>query len=539
MMHEVKQVTRIQNAMTCNRFIFWLQRVPVVKNLFPDRIYGDLALKQTIGILVAVLSWLFAFVGKFFYLFLACALPQFFIYGPDLFSSGWPMFVSTLFFLSFCAGCFSLSDILDPTLIKYTCVRQMSMSAKACIVATTGKAHALALITFTPALMVVAWAYGQPLWMGLVLSIELASVRLIAEHLFLQLYDKTGIIPSQKMLYLIPVVLSSMAGAYLPLLTKTPLPLDLVLLHPAAIAILLIFGGLAGYGLCLYPQYRKLLMDRCKADTVLATATKTKVREAAFSDVKLQDSDLETKSKAAALEKYHGYDYLNALFFLRHRRMLTRPLWWQLGMVGTLFLAGLAGVLAFPTSTADLLEQMPDSLRYFVFIMYLTCASMGTRICKAMFYNCDISLLRYPWYRHKNVVLKNFSVRLRHIAALNLTLGGAICLALAVLMNVAGAAPPAEELIPFLLGILCLSVFFSVHPLFLYYIFQPYTTQLAVKNPFFKALNLVVYLVCYLCFYIKQPPTGFVAIVLIATILYCTAALLLVWKYSPRTFRVK
>lgn len=539
MTREMRQVGRIQNAMTCNRFIFWLQKVPLVRRLFPDRIYGDRALKQGVGTLVAVLNWLCAFGGKFLYLFVVCVLPQFLSYGADLLSRGWPSFVGTFFFLSIWAGCFLQSDVLAPTLIKYTCVRQMGVPAKACVAATTGKQHAVMLLTFTPALVAVALAYGQPVWMGLALSIELASVRLVAEWLFLWLYDKTGMALGQKTLYLFAVMLLSLTGAYAPMLAQRPLPLDLVLLHPACMGALLLLGGVSGWRLWRYPRYRALLMERCRADTVLATAAKAKVREAAFRDVKLRDSDLERSTNTAALARYHGYDYLNALFFLRHRRMLTRPLWIELGIVAILFLAGLAGVLVFPSAAAELLAQVPESLRYFVFVMYLACNTMGTRICKAMFYNCDISLLRYPWYRERNVVLKNFSVRLRRIAAINLALGGALCLALLALLGAAGVALPAVELIPFFLGILCLAVFFSVHPLFLYYIFQPYTTQLAVNNPFFKGLNFVVYLVCYACIYMRQSPNGFVVIVLAATILYCAAALLAVWKHASNTFRVK
>ena len=55
---------------------------------------------------------------------------------------------------------------------------------------------------------------------------------------------------------------------------------------------------------------------------------------------------------------------------------------------------------------------------------------------------------------------------------------------------------------------LSLAVFFSVHPLFLYYIFQPYTAQLAVKNPFFGILNWVVYFVCWMCLQVKAAHRG-------------------------------
>ena len=137
------------------------------------------------------------------------------------------------------------------------------------------------------------------------------------------------------------------------------------------------------------------------------------------------------------------------------------------------------------------------------------------------------------------MVLHNFAIRLRRVAGLNLLVAGAICLALAAPVLLTGAALPPLELAAFLLSILCLSVFFTVHPLFMYYVFQPYTSQLAVKNPFFSVINWVVYMVCVLCLQIKQPPHYFVLIVLAATVVYSAAALLVVWRRAPKTFRVK
>ena len=171
--------------------------------------------------------------------------------------------------------------------------------------------------------------------------------------------------------------------------------------------------------------------------------------------------------------------------------------------------------------------------------MYLMGNSLGQRICKAMFYNCDISLLRYGWYRQRGVVLRNFWVRLRRVAGLNLLVAGALCLTTVVLVAASGARPDPGEFWAFLLCLLCLAVLFSVHPLFMYYIFQPYTTQLAMKNPFFGILNWVMYAVCYLCLRIDQPPQGFTLLVLCVTLFYIAAALLLVWRRAPKTFRVK
>ena len=48
-----------------------------------------------------------------------------------------------------------------------------------------------------------------------------------------------------------------------------------------------------------------------------------------------------------------------------------------------------------------------------------------------------------------------------------------------------------------------------------------------------------MYVVCYLCLGIDQPPQGFTVLVLGVTLLYIAVALLLVWRRAPKTFRVK
>ena len=91
----------------------------------------------------------------------------------------------------------------------------------------------------------------------------------------------------------------------------------------------------------------------------------------------------------------------------------------------------------------------------------------------------------------------------------------------------------------FMLGIIFLSLFFSVHHLFLYYVFQPYTTELDMKNPLFNIINMVVYVVCYMCLQIEAVPSSFAFIVLGATVVYMLVALTLVYQLAPKNFRVK
>lgn len=539
MSHNARALFQISAAMSCNRLLFWLKKIPLVKRLFPDRLYGAGEAKTILTAVVEGLKLLWAFVGKFLYLCLAIALPLFFLGEVEGLEEAWPMAVQMLVALSFWAGCFLASDVMTATLLRYTCVRQMGMEARTCLLLTAGRVHVVNLLTFTPALVAAAFLCGQGGWAGLALSAELACARLVGEWAHIAFYSRTGKVPSRNAWYVMGVGLGALAAAYLPLLFQVVTPIGRWMLHPAALLLWIAAGGLCLRWMLAYPRCRELVYDVCSPEHVSAEVAGKGAAKAAFRDVELRDCDFTPEEGDRQMEGRKGYAYLNALFFKRHRRLLVRPVKLQLIGVGAVLALGLAACLLFRPVMAEAMEGIGLLLPPFVFFMYLLCSGLGTRICKAMFYNCDISLLRYPWYRDKRVILKNFTIRLGQVATLNLLVAGAICLAFLVLIAASGARPPMGELIPFLLSLLGLAVFFSVHPLFLYYVFQPYTTQLAVKNPFFTGLNLAVYAICYLCIQIKQPPAGFALLVLAATLLYSAVALFLVWRRAPRTFRVK
>lgn len=231
-----------------------------------------------------------------------------------------------------------------------------------------------------------------------------------------------------------------------------------------------------------------------------------------------------------------GFDYLNSIFFERHKRILVKPIIVRLAIIAVSFAAAIIAPM-FIKNAFKLLSDPTKILPFFIFIMYLI--SIGERVCKAMFYNCDISLLRYSFYREKRAVLSNFKTRLIWIAGLNLIPAAAISLAVAAYDAIFRLNWSAVSTFSFILSIFVLSFFFSVHHIFLYYIFQPYTTELGVKNPFFKLINFVVYMVCFYSMYIKSPPSFFALIVVTATLIYISAALILVYKLAPSRFRVK
>lgn len=206
-------------------------------------------------------------------------------------------------------------------------------------------------------------------------------------------------------------------------------------------------------------------------------------------------------------------------------------------IIGVLFAAGLLSMMVSPAMFTKMSHFLIGSLSYFVFIMNFT--SIGEKVCKAMFYNCDISLLRYGFYRERTAVLSNFRIRLLRITALNLIPAGAICIAVNLLILLSDETWGIADAAGFCGAILGLSLFFSVHHLFMYYIFQPYSTELNLKNPFFTIVNSIVLAATIVCLRLESTPAYFAGMVLLTTVAYMTIALFLVYKYSGRTFRVK
>ena len=539
MIKDVRNVFRVQSAMSCNRFLFWLKKIPLIRRLFPDRLYAASAGKQYLMAAVEVLKLVSAFAGKFIYLFLCCLLPAMLI-REDLGAEGlWQNFLTALFFLSFFGGAFLQSNILTASLVKYTCVRQMGMGARASLAATAGREHLQTFVTFTPALMVFAALFGPGWWAGLLLSVQMAAFRVLGEFFHVWIWHRWEKQPGKSFWHIMAVTVLALAGAYVPLLLPEALPMERFLFNPAVYIASVGCGAWAGVWILRYPRYQALVWKTCRAENVSTAAARQNAAQAAFRDVQMKESDLAAEDAGGRIQAMKGYAYLNGLFFLRHRRLLNKPVKYALGAVGAAVLAGLAGVLFAREVMAGLMAEFPTRfLPIFVFIMYLICNTLGQRICKAMFYNCDISLLRYGWYRERKVLLRNFTIRLGQVAGRNLLVAAAICAGTALLTLAAGA-PLGGGLALFCLAVLSLAVFFSVHPLFLYYIFQPYTAQLAVKNPFFGILNWVVYFLCWMCLQIKQPTSVFTLLVVACTVAYSAVALAVVWNRAEKTFRIK
>lgn len=538
MFSSLNSIIEIRGASGANRLMYYFGRMPLLGKRMNDSVYSRRTLKKTLTVAALILKVLFGFLSKFAYLGLVIYLPVM-LAGKELtLSQQYDLYLQVLVLLSFGVSALSNAVILEPKRDKYICVKLMRLPADKYMHAVLTLRGLTFLIYFVPAMMVFAGAYGAPLWHGLLLSLLLTLWRTAAEALHLWIFDRRAIVLVKQNTLIWSVIGAGYLLAFLSLYTERAwLNMDAVLFNLPMSLILMLLGTMSAVYIARYPEYRNAVDAVTKIDDPLLNMDRM-MKEANQKQVETKEQDFSAEQlRPEQFAGKSGYAYLNAIFFSRHRRFLVQPVQRRLAIIGALFAAGLLLQLSEPVLFAKLARYLISALPVFVIIMNFT--SIGERVCKAMFFNCDLSLLRYGFYRERSAILSNFRVRLLRIGALNLIPAVAICLAVNLLILLSGESWGAAEALIFCATIIGLSLFFSVHHLFMYYIFQPYSTELNVKNPFFSIVNSIILAVGVLCMQLQSAPASFAVSVLLAAAAYMLIALFLVYRYSARTFRVK
>lgn len=536
MLQTARNISRIRSFSGFNWLMYYIKRIPLVGRLVKDSVYADAELKETLSILVTVLRLLKAFVTKFLYVGLMLYMPV--QLGDWSQEEKLALFWHAFFVLSFLVVLFSSAKVMEPKRDKYICVKLMGILPRDYMRTTLLQNLVTLFVTFVPPVLLFSTLLGATAGQGLLFTFLLAAWRVAVEALNLLVFDRMGVILVKQNGVVWIAILAGYALAYGPLAAGWPLMwVEPVLLSVPAFTVTAVISANSALYLARYPHYRAAVMAVTKIDEPLLNVRKMMV-DSQVADVKKFSKDF---SSAELMPGKHdhktGFHYLNAIFFERHRRLLSQPVKIRLLIIAGVFAAGLAASQLAGDLLIRYMELLIGSLPIFIFVM--NTMSIGEKVCKAMYYNCDNSLLRYGFYREKRVLLQNFRVRLLRITGLNLIPAGALCAAVAILAAVSGVQWPLGDMLIYLLAVLGLAVFFSVHHLFMYYIFQPYTAERGMKSPAYFIINTFVLFLCVMALQIRQAPAGFTLVVLGAVAAYIALAVTLVYRLSPRTFRVK
>jgi len=525
----------IQTSIYVNMILFYVRKLPFLRKLIKESVFAKTGLKRGISLLVHLIVLLGHFALSFAYVWMVLYLPII-RFGHDLAEERQlAQFAHEFAVISFIVAGVSSAAILEPKRGKYIAVKLMRMSPAGYMKATLSHKYALFFIRLLPAMLWVGPLVGASPWTMALLVLTATMSRVFWEYVHLKWFEKTGAVLVKQVGLVWAVIIIGFIAAYLPLFRpEVPAFGEVVLLWPVQ-CVLIAAGFFAAVYLARYSGYRTAVDAATKRDDPFLDMRQA-VQNANQSSVKMNESDYELNdADSEKMRSGNGYRYLNGLFFARHRKLIRRPLNIRLAVIGGLLVAGLAAIYLFGSELSGMLPGLLET-RLPLLVIAMFYLSTGEKVTRAMFYHCDMSLLRYRVYR--NAAFTHFLLRLERLVVQNAVVAAALAAALTVVCVWAGGAWNGNILLIWI-SALALSVFFSVHHLFLYYLLQPYTTELNIRNPIFTVANSILGGLSGICLIIRVPSLIFTIVVAGLTILYLLLALVLVRKYATRTFRVK
>ena len=524
-----------------NVLLYYVRKLPFVGEKIPYRLYGETDIKKAIGIVPVVFSVIGAFVGTFLYFLLMIKLPANWIQGfwqkEGFFVDQKAVMVYLFLIFSFLPGSFLVSNLTEGAKKDYVLLHVMRIPAAQYYRSKMVLKGVKDTICFLVPLLWFGFGAESALFV-----VSLFFTRYIGHAGILQHYqhsEKKGKKVFWKSLgktfLVFGIILAlgyGVAAAVPRLFFDRYVMAEVVVFLSFTLVGMFCFSKVWNYGgYTIFAKKMVSLKDFLEQDDA--------VKEARAADVQIQDKDISKEElRSRKYEEKEGYDYLNAIFFERHKRIVSRAVKSRIIIILAVGLIGAVALLFVGEEMKQkTFEAMTQMMPVMVFVMYLE--STGGRICKAMFFNCDISLLKYGYYREADAILKNFKIRLRKLLMLDAVPAAIICGMILLWTLLCGEILAVWKVIPLMAGSLLLSAFFCLFHLFMYYITQPYTEEKTVKSPIFSVVNALVYFGCYLCLQIQTGSWLFTLGVLAVTIIFIPLSYFCVFRFAPKTFRIR
>ena len=248
--------------------------------------------------------------------------------------------------------------------------------------------------------------------------------------------------------------------------------------------------------------------------------------------VKIENKDINKKEKI----KGEGFDYLNKLFFKRHKRHLLKP---TLIKTGIFFVLGICGFFLLSRLTIKGNEVYKILIYAIPIISYILFKQ--DKILMAFYKNCDSSLLYYNFYREDKNLLKMFWLRFNSVFKLmSIPMGAMFIIYIGFAIKFLTKTDLNLTLPIFY--IVLNAIFFTILPLFQYYIIQPFDKEGKQKSVVLVLMNMFLYYIFIFGLPALATKIGeikFMLIISIFMVAFVGLASFLIYKFAPKTFKIK
>lgn len=224
-----------------------------------------------------------------------------------------------------------------------------------------------------------------------------------------------------------------------------------------------------------FDNYGKIL-EKAKFDQANISTDPKEIYKASIS-LKKEDLTFDKSSNVFA------YEFLNKLFFQRHKRIIIKPLIKKyIFFAGFLVLAIVFGKIYLKDISDSADKIILTGLIIITYILFKI-----EKLSRIMFENCDRSLMVYGFYKDKKAIFDMYKFRLRSILKISLPALLVILLALSFIYFEFSFLTLKNLMIYGIFAIIAY-IFYPSFDLFNYYSFQPYDVSAMSVG---KAYNLI------------------------------------------------
>ena len=516
----------LRNTYRVNNILYALKQIPLVGRILPEALYQEPGLKILANIISVLWEIFAALIGKGVYFLILLGAAALYPSPEKRALFLYLMVICTVL------GGFVNTYMFNPTKDKYYALILLRMDARSYTLVNYG----YALIKLAAAYLLFGLLTGGlvdlPVWQRVLLPLFAVGVKLFAAAYMLRDYEKTGNASNEN-----KVGPLYWAALFLGLAAAFGLPAIGIFLPETASLIFMglgvALGAFSARRILRFAFYREMYQELLgdwmdQMDKGGASKTASAARK---------QSEKAISADTGITSSRNGFEYLNELFIKRHQRILWRAAEKIAFVCLILVLAALIALSLYPEVKTVVNELTMQFLPYFVFILYAI--NRGTGFTQALFINCDSSLLTYSFYKKPGQILKLFRIRLREIIKINLLPAFVIGAGLAVLLFASGGTDNPVNYAVLVVSVLCMSVFFSVHYLMIYYLLQPYTAGAEMKSGTYKIVMTVTYFVCYLMMRVQMPTLIFGLMTIVFCVAYSVIACVVVYRMAPKTFKLR
>ena len=516
----------LKNTYCVNGILYAIKQIPLLKKIIPDSVYQIRAFKIFANVLSVIWEVISAFLGKLLYfLIMIVGGAEMYELPPE---AGSEIFLHLLLFLTI-LGAFMNTYLFNPTKDKYYAMVLLGMNARDYTLINYFYAILKILVGFTLCSFIFGLSMGLTVWQCILIPFFVTGAKLAVAAHELWDYEKKGTVNNENRLSrLVWIAFALLLAAAYGLPAVGFLLPETVSVVVMCLAIVL---GLLSVRKILTFQYYKPMYQELLAGAMMQMdpSAQTKLYQQQSFKTISADTSITSNKK--------GFEYLNELFIKRHQKIL----WKSVKRIACVALAVIAALLilfiAEPKAKDRVNGILMTYLPYFVFVMYLI--NRGTGFTRALFVNCDHSLLTYSFYKQPKQILQLFQIRLREIIKVNLLPAVVIGTGLAVLLYASGGTDNPLNYAVLVVSVICLSIFFSVHYLTLYYLLQPYNAGTQIKSGAYQMIMWATYMVCYMMIQIKMSTLAFGIMTIVFCVVYSIVASILVFRLAPKTFRIR